>query len=515
MKRFILTILCLLAIAHQAQAAIMIESPNGSLVPLGTQNMTAACAQTLPVHITSALTAAMSNYSSATVHTCAAPIIFEEDGMLGNTTTFRFSSMPTIKDTAQHFNGTGAVGGMPYFVPQWIGADPTGVADSTTAFTSAAIISPNLYLKGGTFKVAGLTVNSQNWYGDNAIIRGSGDLIVNEAYSHFEKITFRNVGSPGKLITIATGGVRPGDFIDCQFGYANYHIYQPAGGGNAVVAARFVRCYFGVTNLADSAQIYSRWYNGIINYSEDNCYTHYNLAGLYFTGGSDTVRITGVYEYNGTGAIYVNVATGTSAKSINLTGVHFEVNGNTTPSPDITLTAATGSGIEIALNDVTQNGSTVNPNIVIAATGSGTVYVRLNNSYDATITAPVTNNVRIYRNDNDAITGTFGMTMTGLTVVGGTGPTYGPTFTQIGNLVTFNLVINPQGGTTASTNGSTYVTITSPYWFPSVVWGTCSATLLATNTATGNGSVNGTKIYLPTWAANNGLIHVYGSWLIQ
>ena len=122
MIKFIVVALALLAV--NAQAAILIESPNGSLVG-GLTTLATACAQSYPVHITSALSAVQSNISTATVHGCSAPVVFHTGGSINPTTTFRL------------LNPNQTV-----VMPENFGANTTpGVTDMTAAFNLALIAS--------------------------------------------------------------------------------------------------------------------------------------------------------------------------------------------------------------------------------------------------------------------------------------------------------------------------------------------------------------------------------------
>lgn len=87
MKKIVALLFGLLVLTTSAYAAILIESSNGDLVS-GPTTMAGACAQTQPIHITSALSAVQSNISSAGGATCGAPVIIHPGGSLGNTTTF-------------------------------------------------------------------------------------------------------------------------------------------------------------------------------------------------------------------------------------------------------------------------------------------------------------------------------------------------------------------------------------------------------------------------------------------
>lgn len=117
-------------------------------------------------------------------------------------------------------------------------------------------------------------------------------------------------------------------------------------------------------------------------------------------------------------------------------------------------------------------------------------------------------------NTSDYIQGTkdtaFTITASGLTVIGGTGVTYKRNYTQVGNIISFRLEIDPNGGTTASTANTTYFSINMP---AATYYGACSAVNATTVTSYGAGMVIGTFIYPPTWAATSGTIVISGTYL--
>ena len=98
--------------------------------------------------------------------------------------------------------------------------------------------------------------------------------------------------------------------------------------------------------------------------------------------------------------------------------------------------------------------------------------------------------------------GTWTPTWTGLTVTGS--PIYTGTYRKIGSILYWSVVVNPNGGTTASTGGSgTY--INNLPFAPSN-----NGTGIWTNTANGGSGgtcsvwVNHTNIYVPAWSASGG-----------
>jgi hypothetical protein len=106
------------------------------------------------------------------------------------------------------------------------------------------------------------------------------------------------------------------------------------------------------------------------------------------------------------------------------------------------------------------------------------------------------------------IESTFTPTLTGLTVVNGTGgATYSGTYTKIGRIVFWNVVIAVTGTcTTASSAGTTNI---SNLPINAAVNSTCQAAD-GTSANLGTGLVTGTSAYLPTWTARNTNINISG-----
>ena len=113
MKRFILTLVMLL-ISTQAYAAILVFSPNGTFVvkPDLATAATAADVSGKTVVVTSALSATLSNISSASVHGWPTDrkLKVEKGGSIGNTTLFKFLSGSTFEaGKYKIFTGSGRV----------------------------------------------------------------------------------------------------------------------------------------------------------------------------------------------------------------------------------------------------------------------------------------------------------------------------------------------------------------------------------------------------------------------
>ena len=121
MKKIIVLFLTLLTV--NANAAVLCESPNGG-VPynagsLANAAVSPSCKNTA-VRVTTALTSAFSNISSATVHEWPADraLRVEKGGAINPTTTFT---------------------GLPYAEPEWFGATGNGVANDYAALNKAAL----------------------------------------------------------------------------------------------------------------------------------------------------------------------------------------------------------------------------------------------------------------------------------------------------------------------------------------------------------------------------------------
>ena len=109
MRSVVIAFLLTMIISMQANAAILIESSDGSFVSSpAIATMAQACKQSRPIHITSAISGAFANISSATGSTCTPPIIIHSGGSLAPTTTFRVPvnvGMTTAPGTPRIFYG--------------------------------------------------------------------------------------------------------------------------------------------------------------------------------------------------------------------------------------------------------------------------------------------------------------------------------------------------------------------------------------------------------------------------
>jgi len=108
------------------------------------------------------------------------------------------------------------------------------------------------------------------------------------------------------------------------------------------------------------------------------------------------------------------------------------------------------------------------------------------------------------------IESTWVPTFTGLTVVNGTGgATYSGTYTKIGRIVYWSVVVTVTGTcTTASAAGSTWINN-----LPVIVAGPGTLNAVSAALASygiGVVTLNTTKAYVPTWAATNSNITISG-----
>ncbi len=275
MKRIFLVIACILmmsCVGVPARAAILIESSNGSLVTNSySASMALACTQTLPIHITSALSSSFSNISTATVHNCPIQIVYHSGGSLGNTTKFVHAVPPTITDLQRHFTGSGVVTGLTDARPEWFPASASSgineainaskvvkLSASTYTITTPIVIKSGTQLSGegigksiishlhsvtnlyGITDTTTQTVSSDNIILKDFEIQGDSQLTVGSAtmginlknvnnllLTHVKVGGFRDFGiRPGTAIAGSGGvGARGNKVVEC--------IVDGVGGGDA------------------------------------------------------------------------------------------------------------------------------------------------------------------------------------------------------------------------------------------------------------------------------------------
>jgi len=231
------------------------------------------------------------------------------------------------------------------------GADPTGVSLSNAAFTAAKakcntfFLGPKTDGTPGVYRLEGWTAQDVRLIGQRAsgantgvneqtVIEGSGDLFIGANNFSMEHVVIRNssAGTRGKLITCANIDTKIGPFIDVEFRKATHHVYA-ADATKALVDVKYSGCRFS------DASVYSRYYeHGLYSYDEDSCYTQANKRGIYIRSCS-TARLSGVMELQQEGAVYVeNTVSATDAiRSLKFQNIHFEANGQVTPTEDVTV----------------------------------------------------------------------------------------------------------------------------------------------------------------------------------
>jgi hypothetical protein len=238
------------------------------------------------------------------------------------------------------------------------GADPTGVSLSNAAFTAAKakcntfFLGPKIDGTPGIYRLEGWTAQDVRFIGQRAsgantganeqtVIEGSGDLLTGANNFSMEHVVIRNssAGTRGKLITCANIDTKIGPFIDVEFRKATHHVFQNDS-TKALVDVQYVRCRFS------DASVYSRYYEGgLFSYAEDDCYTQANKRGVYIRSCS-TARLSGVMEFQEEGAIYVENTTASSdvIRALKFQNIHFEQNGDTTPTADVTVNVTLSRG---------------------------------------------------------------------------------------------------------------------------------------------------------------------------
>jgi hypothetical protein len=231
------------------------------------------------------------------------------------------------------------------------GADPTGVSLCNSAFTAAKARCKTLLLPDqpdgtpGIYRLEGWAAQDVRLIGvrntggnvganEQTVIEGSGDLLVGANNFSLEHLVIRNstAGTRGKLITVAAIDTKIGPFIDVDFRKATYHVYQDDT-TKTIVDGIYRDCHFSDANT------YSRYYlGGLFRYVEENCYTASNKRGLLISSTS-AAEIGGVFEVQDEGAVYVvNTVTATDTiRGLKFKNIHFELNGNVTPTADITV----------------------------------------------------------------------------------------------------------------------------------------------------------------------------------
>lgn len=258
----------------------------------------------------------------------------------------------------------GAAGATPRNVRQWLndapvsilrfGADRTGSSLCNAALDAAKAVCKTVLLPPGVYRFENYTLEDVRIIGCNAdganygladvsTIHGSGDIFVNANNFSLDSLTIKNTsaGAAGKLISIKDIDTSIGPIRNCRFLRANYHIYHSST-TKTIVGAAISGCLFR------EALIYSRYYEnmGLFQYSEFDCYTQQNKRGLFIQSASTALIAASVFEFHDEGAVYINNTTVSSdvIRGLKFEGIHFEQNGNATPTADVTINVAPSLG---------------------------------------------------------------------------------------------------------------------------------------------------------------------------
>lgn len=424
------------------------------------------------------------------------------------------------------------------------GADPTGVADSTTAITNALAAADVAYLPAGSYKVSQI------------VITGSGNSAV------FGK-TLRGAGIG---VTTLVGAVAGTSII--RFGTSGGWVDEPN-------LQEYRSDYCALEDLtinASAAYTYgvecqwmtnSSWRNVVISdgglggslsiglyidFSWDNDFTHTIIAaengvqmgahgpnrntfhGLRVAGGGTPTGI-GV-DFAGSGnsffgldasAYFIGVASSNGGFGLTIHGGYFESN-------DIDISLDNCSGISVTGCRFIAG---VNNNIAIRQSGPANVrgFLIAGNTFTnkASCIRPTANTQEwvVHGNEFISCTATYDPVGTGgnyhivenyeysfvpaftnLTTTGS--PIYTGKYIRLGKTIRFVVEIDANGGTTASTKGSTYFT-----GLPTAVasGGTLSAVDGGVNDL-GNGLMSTIYAFTPTWGANGSTIVISGSYTV-
>lgn len=226
------------------------------------------------------------------------------------------------------------------------GADRTGVTLCNSALDAAKAVCNTVYFPPGIYRIENYNLEDLRIIGaggtganygiDTTTIQGSGDIFVDANNFALSNLTIKNTasGSLGKLIQVKDIDTSIGPITNCQFLRSAYHIYHQSA-TRTIVGATIQGCLFR------EATVYSRYYanQGLFQYSEIDCYTQANKRGLFIQSTSTALISASVFEFNDEGAIYVVNTTIFSdvIRGLKFQNIHFEQNGNITPTADVTI----------------------------------------------------------------------------------------------------------------------------------------------------------------------------------
>lgn len=256
------------------------------------------------------------------------------------------------------------------------GADPTGVALCNGALDAAKAVCKTVLFPPGVYRIENYTLEDLRLVGCNAdganygpadatTIQGSGDIFVQANNFSLDSLTLKNTasGSLGKLISVKDIDTAIGPIRNCRFLRAAYHIYHSSS-TKTIVGAAIQGCLFR------EATEYSRFYYnaGLFQYSEIDCYTGQNARGLMVRACSTALISASVFEFHDRGAVYVTNTDVSSdvIRGLKFEAIHFEQNGNVTPTADVTITVTPSLG-RIDFDSCSFLASTVAGNVDLAS----------------------------------------------------------------------------------------------------------------------------------------------------
>ncbi len=390
-----------------SQAAILIESSSGGTTPAA--SMAAACAQSNPVHITSALSSTFSNISSASGSTCSAPLYFEGDGSLGNTTLFQPTGDIFAGDK-QIFKGTGKISGMKFTRPVWHGVvSGDGTTDNSAAMNAAF----NALASGGVINIQpGIYTTKNNFLPPSNI----------------------TITGPRSAVFKAIGTFATDEIVLVQTGVTGVRIEGITIDGNAIALGGVQ--LRGSYNTLDNIEVKNTTHENIsingtngtaVGNTVTHCYSH-DIPGSIGWG----ISMFQDCQYNiitnnvvsNAGAYHIIVDDGTSSPSPSKPSNHNIINGNV-------LISGTGAGWGISIEGSSYNSVNFNTMYLNGATygllcdtsNSMGYTLPSYNTFNGNIVHGVVNGGRISGLNNSFSTNKFYSSTNGLVV----STTYGST----------------------------------------------------------------------------------------
>lgn len=424
------------------------------------------------------------------------------------------------------------------------GADPTGVADSTTAIINALAAADVVYLPAGTYKVSQIVLTGS---GNTALfgktLRGAGIGVTN-IIGYVAGTSIIRFGTSGGWVDEPNLQEYRADYCSLE----NINISATAAYTYGIECQWMTNASWKNVNVSSGGNITTGIY---IDFSWDNDFVHTTVSaengiamglhgpnrnsfyGLRVAGGGTP---TGVgIDFAGSAnsffgvdvsAYYVGIASGFGGYGLTVHGGYFESN-----DIDISLGGSSIQGITVTGCRFIAG---VNNNIAIRHNGSASnvrAFLIAGNGFNnkASCIRPTANTQDwvVHGNEFISCTATFDPVGTGgnyhivenyeysftpvFTNLVTTGsPIYTGKYIRIGKTVRFVVTIDDNGGTTASTAGSTYITGLPTAAFSG---GGLSAVDGAINDL-GNGLVSTIYAFTPTWLANGNQIIISGSYTV-